>query len=71
MKKSTKIKRWDTMKRMGKMCQDYRKKAEITQKQVAQDLGVTAGLISQFECGMIDSLYIFIWYLSNLVLPNL
>ena len=54
----------EIMKSVGFLCSFFRKKKGITQKEVANYLGITQTRISEFENGRNDSLFIFLAYID-------
>ena len=50
---------------IGKECQKLRRRLDIRQKQVGQEIGYAEKTISQFENGHNNNLYIFSWYLKH------
>ncbi len=53
------------LKQLGELCKDFRKSKGYTQKQVANELGISPNVISVFERGKTDSAYILFWYIDR------
>lgn len=52
-------------KKIGLKCKMFRKNLGIKQEQVANEIGCTQSLVSQFENDKCKNLIIFLWYLEH------
>ena len=66
IKKELQPKKWDVCKQVGMICKLKRIEMNVSQKDMAETLGVTPGLISQFENGISNSAFILVGYITNL-----
>lgn len=56
---------WEKLKEIGNECSLLRISLGITQEQVAKETNSTAGYISLFEHGKVNSAIILNWYIRN------
>ena len=56
---------YDELQIIGQECQNHRRRINIRQEQVGDEIGYSKQTISQFENGHNNNLYIFAWYLMN------
>lgn len=52
-------------KRIGQLCADFRRRHNITQQQIADEMGYSVYNISAFENGRNDNGEILAWYLDH------
>lgn len=55
----------DILRKVGKICRDYRETIGLTLANVAQDSGYSVSYISRFENGYASSVDILSWYVSH------
>ena len=58
------------LRKLGKICQENRKRAGWTQNEIALDIGCDMRCVSQFESGYTTSWRILSWYLLNDMLDS-
>ena len=55
---------------MGNVCAKYRKNANMTQEEVAEQIGVSRSMICLFEGGYVKKMEIPVWYIMTFQIPE-
>lgn len=61
----THIASYDTLRTVGKNCQNFRKRLGYTQADVEKDLHYCRSAVSSFERGKNDSTTFLLWYVKH------
>lgn len=55
----------DVLKQVGKICKSFRQEIGETQVSVAKSTNYSVEVISHFENGRTNNMYVFLWYMTN------
>ena len=57
-------------RKLGRLCQENRKRKGWTQTEIAYDIGCDIRSVSQFESGYSTSFRVLSWYMQNDMITN-